>query len=418
MSINLYLDSALFKDDNDQISTALNNGSSLSEACASVGLENNNTSLITQQMQTLMQSSLFERTGVGRLGWNGNITHNGQTQCGVYTVATGGRTTVDIDLDGDGVIQDDEKNVDGAQAMAASYDSVLDLYIEDCIQKFIQENCGSDTSFWWEGRGFMQPEMQDKLYEEYGIVIDQIGDDRRTYSFSLVDKDGNVVEDANGKKASILWGDWVIPDGFAQGAELNLSSILDSIGYDCISKADFVFNEELGGEDAFDKMVNNLHTDVSNLLNLTNSSAYTGEEAQYSRISDMQTSQMYGDTQIISLATGGAISNENGESIDISKLANLAEDILPKEETEKEAEEDKDKKDEKVKTKSSDSEKTEQTSEKTPQNNDEILKEAISDYQDKLEKALEENPEADEKEIAKKVAKEYDIDFNDILQNI
>ena len=111
MSINLYLDSALFKDDNDQISTALNNGSSLSEACASVGLENNNTSLITQQMQTLMQSSLFERTGVGRLGWNGNITHNGQTQCGVYTVATGGRTTVDIDLDGDGVIQDDEKRM-------------------------------------------------------------------------------------------------------------------------------------------------------------------------------------------------------------------------------------------------------------------------------------------------------------------
>ena len=417
MTISTFLNPELFKDKNDQISTALNNGSSLNEACASVGLENNNTSLITQQMQTLMQSSLFERTAVGRLGWNGNITHNGQTQCGVYTVATGGRAKVDIDLDGDGVIQDNEKGVDAAQAMAASYDSELDLYIEDSIQKFIQENCGSDTSFWWEGRGFMQPEMQKKLYEEYGIVIEQVGDDRRTYSFSLVDDEGNVIEDANGNKASILWGDWVIPDGFAQGAELNLSSILDSIGYDCVSKADFVFNEELGGEAKFDEMINTLHKDVANVLDLTNSSAYTGEEAKYSRISDTKTSQMYGGTQIISLATGGAISSGNGETVDISQLADLGNIVDElKEETDETKEKDEDKK-EKEKVDDVKTDKTENKKEdKTLKTND-LLKDALNDYEEELNKALEENPQADKEEIAKEIAKKYDIDYNDILKN-
>ena len=56
----------------------------------------------------------------------------------------------------------------------------------------------------------------------------------------MVDDLGNIIEDTMGNKASIIWGDWVIPDGFAQGAELNLSSMLDLMGYECISKADFI----------------------------------------------------------------------------------------------------------------------------------------------------------------------------------
>ena len=423
MSITTINDIFKFKDNNDQISASLENGNTLSQACAEVGLTNNNTSFITEQMTKLMNNSLFQQNTVGRLGWGNNITHNGQTQCGVYTVATGGRAKIDIDLNDDGEISEDEKGVDAAQAMAASYDSELDLYIEDSIQEFIEKYCGNDTAFWWDGRGFMQPEMQEKLYQEYGIVINQVGDDRRTYSFSLVDQDGNVLEDANGNKGSILWGDWVIPDGFAQGAELNLSSILDSIGYDCVSKADFAFNEELGGEAGYNAMIEALHEDVANTLDLTSSSAYTGEESKYTQISDRKVDDMYGATQIISLASGGGTGNTvvdktTNKMIDIlTDMGIDMKDIYEGVENVKDATKEVVDKAKELLGVKSDDEKEEKT-----EDNDEIIEEAVEEYEKRFQEAskvsAEENEEIDTDKLAKEVAEEFGIDIDILMDEI
>ncbi len=415
MAITNIIDPLKFKDQNDQISNGLKDGKSLNDACAEAGLS---TDFITKQMHALMGNSLFNQSDDIVLGWGGKLQYDGQTQCGVYTVATGGRAKIDIDLNGDGVISEDEKEVDAAQAMAASYDSVLDLYIEDSIQKFIREELNGDTSFWWDGRGFMTEEAQKRLMDEYGIKVTQVGEDRRTYSFSLVDENGNVVEDANGKKASILWGDWVIPDGYAQGAELNLSSILDSIGYDCISKADFVFNEELGGEEAYNEMIKALHTDAANTLDLTSSSAYTGEESKYMQISKMQLSQMYGATKIISLASGGGSSKIDNAIFDalidfaIENDIDIEELIDEKDSFEKAKE--------KVKKAIIEKTGTEETI-KNIEDNTKALLEAVEAYQEKFEEiseTLEEGEEIDIEELAEEIADKYEIDIQDLLEEI
>jgi hypothetical protein len=53
-----------------------------------------------------------------------------------------------------------------------------------------------------------------------------------------------ILEDAAGKKGSIIFADCLTSDGTAQGAEMNLSSILDQMGYECVSKADFMGQEQ------------------------------------------------------------------------------------------------------------------------------------------------------------------------------
>lgn len=388
------------KDGNDQISDALKKGSSLEEACSEVGLTGNNTSFITKQMRELMKSSVFNQSDDVLLGHNGGIQHDGQTQCGVYTIATGGRAKIDIDLNNDGEISEDEKGIDAAQAMAASYDSELDLYIEDSIQKFIKEELNGDTSYWWDGHGFMTEEAQKKLYDQYGIVITQIGDDRRTYSFSLVDEEGNVVEDANGNKASILWGDWVIPDGYAQGAELNLSSILDSIGYDCVSKADFVFNEELGGEDGYNAMIAAFHQDAMNLLD--------GKETKYMQKGDTKVEQMYGNTEIITLATGGGkISSE--ELSELAKLARQFDINLNEIYSEEDSKEEAKAKLEEALKKAGASEK--QIKEAQDKDAAKALDEAVKEYQERLE----ENPDTNQEDLLKEIAEEFGVDV-DVLE--
>ena len=58
------------------------------------------------------------------------------------------------------------------------------------------------------------------------------------------DPNAEVITDEFGKKGSFIFSDCLIPDGVANGAEINLSSILDTMGYECISKADFIDNED------------------------------------------------------------------------------------------------------------------------------------------------------------------------------
>ena len=145
---------------------------------------------------------------------------------------------ISMDMNGDGSFED----VALADAIAGSFDSELDLYIQEKVNEAI-DKYGSCS------KGYLGQEAQKWLKEQYNIVVEAVGSEdgkntNRTYAFSLVDENGNVIEDANGKKGSYIFSDCLIPDGYAQGAEVNLSSILDQMGYDCISKADFLGNEQ------------------------------------------------------------------------------------------------------------------------------------------------------------------------------
>ena len=174
---------------------------------------------------------------------------------------------VDYDVDGDGVAEDGVKLAD---AIALSCDSELDLYIQDKLEE-VMKNHGVNL------RDLFGTKNSVGLRElaKFGIKVDAVGDDKdwqnRTYSFSLVEipddikaqgedavltamygdpengiepMDLKILEDANGKKGSFIFADCLVPDGHAQGAEINLSSILDSMDYECLSKADFMDNPQ------------------------------------------------------------------------------------------------------------------------------------------------------------------------------
>lgn len=186
-----------------------------------------------EAIKNAQSSSLF------KLHKNTGVEGGSETISGLDCVARGGRYKIEMDTDDDGELEE----VSAAEAMAASFDSELDLYIEDVLHQAIEK---FGTKFYWGG-SFKSQEAQD-FFAQHGIRVDQINN--RTYTFSLVDDEGNVLEDSEGGKGSILFGDWVIPDGYAQGSELNLSSLLDQMGYDCISKADFI-----GHEDDYNKVL-------------------------------------------------------------------------------------------------------------------------------------------------------------------
>ena len=166
---------------------------------------------------------------------------------------------ISMDTDGDGTIE----SVALADAVAASFDSELDLYIQDIVSEIMDKYGTCSKSYLGE--------KARKELAARGIRVDSVGDGteedgsitNRVYSFSLVElpenademtidelyaavysDDAKIVEDANGKKANYLFADCLIPDGCAQGAEVHLSSILDQMGYDCISKADFIGRED------------------------------------------------------------------------------------------------------------------------------------------------------------------------------
>ena len=133
--------------------------------------------------------------------------------------------------------------------MAASYDSVLDVVLDErfkeAMETFEREFC-EKTGRDFENGGFtfnwdyIMKNYANRLLNEYNISIVQtaIG----CFQVSLVDNDGNVIQDENGCLAQVQKRDIMIPDGVAQRAELNCSGLLDTMGYDIISNLDF--NEE------------------------------------------------------------------------------------------------------------------------------------------------------------------------------
>ncbi len=156
---------------------------------------------------------------------------------------------ISMDTDGNG----EYKEVGLLDAIANSFDSELDLYIQDKLEQVIAKYGSCSTQY-----------LSDKALAElksYGIVVENVGTRNRVYSFSLVDEDGNVLTDANGKKGSIIFGDCIVPDGYAQSAEVQLASILDCMGYDCISKADFI-----GREDEYWEVLAQVQENINNGL--------------------------------------------------------------------------------------------------------------------------------------------------------
>ena len=73
------------------------------------------------------------------------------------------------------------------------------------------------------------------LYENKGICV--IQDCDGTYSLSLVDKEGNIIE-IDGKMAQLYENDFLMPDGIAQNNELNCAESLDGMGWDVASALD------------------------------------------------------------------------------------------------------------------------------------------------------------------------------------
>ena len=197
--------------------------------------------------------------------------------------------TVSMDTDGNGEYE--EKKI--LDAVADSFDSELDLYIQDKLEKII-EKYGPNS------KNYLSSSALAEL-KSYGIVVESVGGKNgncdRVYSFSLVDENDNVLTDANGKKGSIIFADCLVPDGNAQAAEVQLSSILDSMGYDCISKADFI-----GREDEYWEVLSQIQENINNGL-------YEGKG---------NTSSIYGDikdivTSVASLWTGnGVIFGDDG----------------------------------------------------------------------------------------------------------
>ena len=177
---------------------------------------------------------------------------------------------ISMDTDGDGKTE----SVALADAIASSFDSELDLFIEEKVEEVIKKYGHCSKQY--------LSEAALKELASYGIRVDAVGDDDKTtnraYAFSLVEvpeehkndaynwmynteegKNAKVLEDANGKKGSYIFADCLIPDGYAQGAELNLSSILDQMGYDCVSKADFI-----GKEGEYNKLMSEIETRLQN----------------------------------------------------------------------------------------------------------------------------------------------------------
>ena len=202
-------------------------------------------------INNMANSSLFEGENV--------TAYYDRMVCAAENLVKNEDWRISKDKDGDGSIE----SVALADTIAASFDSELDLYIQDIIRD-VMAKYGSCS------KSYLGKKARKELAAK-GIRVDSVGDGteedgsitNRVYSFSLVEQpenadkisidelyeavysdDAKIVEDANGKKANYLFADCLIPDGFAQGAEVHLSSILDQMGYDCISKSDFIGRED------------------------------------------------------------------------------------------------------------------------------------------------------------------------------
>ena len=351
----------------------------------------------TEALDTCRNASVFD----GKLEKDATC-YRGRSVSGINCVADGKRSQINVYNEETG--QYETKS--GAQAMADSYDSELDLYIEATIADFIKNECGGDSSYWWEGRGFMTPEKQKLLKEKYNIVIAKLDD--RTFSFSMVDDLGNIIEDTMGNKASIIWGDWVIPDGFAQGAELNLSSMLDLMGYECISKADFI------GHDAeYQQLLSTVESEMNKLD--------AGQQTTYLRSSGIDageyiTKLYQGSTTDVSAhgSSEGQV-DQGGEGGD--EIAQVGE--TPEEQAAREAEEkakkeaeEKAKKEAAKKAAEADAQSGATGAGATASAN--VMDDALKEYLAYVEQAQKDGIEYDKDALIKDYAEKFGVDKDDL----
>lgn len=117
---------------------------------------------------------------------------------------------------------------------AQSYDTVLDLVLDAKLSAAIADIFKGDTDPNWES--LCKSGNAGKLLKEYGIQIVKTGD--RQYCFSLVDENGNVIQDSEGHLAQVYKNDYLMPDGQCQQNEVNISAALDAMGFDCMSVLD------------------------------------------------------------------------------------------------------------------------------------------------------------------------------------
>ena len=125
------------------------------------------------------------------------------------------------------------KSYNPYEEMAASYDSVLDLVLDEKLSNAMKELFPNQDMPSW-GALLNKSSV---LKEKYGIVIEQTSD--RMYYLSLVDENGKIIQDEMGNLAQVKKYDGMIPDGLAQVNEVFASGALDMMGYDCISMLDF-----------------------------------------------------------------------------------------------------------------------------------------------------------------------------------
>lgn len=188
--------------------------------------DDNSKMSVSDAYSKVLGSSIFADDNVG--------CYRSRMEKAITNLENNDKWTITVDDDGDGEFET-KKLID---AIADSFDCELDLYIQDKLEEVMKKygHCS---------KGYLSEKALAEL-KSYGIVAEAIGSDdkntNRVYAFSLVDENGNVLEQ-DGKKGSIIFGDCLIPDGYAQGAETQLSSILDLMGYDCVSKADFIGRE-------------------------------------------------------------------------------------------------------------------------------------------------------------------------------
>lgn len=285
------------------------NSEELKKVVQSAQNDNKNVSA-KEAIKAMGNSSIFSGEGV--------TDHFDRMANAVDSLINNHSWKVAMDTDGDGEME----NLDLADAIASSFDSELDLYIQEKVNEALKK-FGSCS------KGYLGEQAQQWLYDNYGITVEAIGgykvdkngeimkdengdpviqQTNRTYAFSLVDKEtGEVMQDANGKKGSYIFSDCLIPDGYAQGAEVNLSSILDQMGYDCISKADFI-----GREEEYEQLISAVEENV-------NAGLYSGSgddtSALYGVQKDITTAikNLWGGSGSAPGQNGGVSSSEQAE---------------------------------------------------------------------------------------------------------
>jgi len=381
--------------------------------------------------------------------YNQGFTHNGKVVNGSCT--EGGMKKAIL---GDYItlIKEDGTEVKGVEAMADSYDSTLDLLTQERFKQVLADKELGGYGTFLDNCNFLK--HTDEIREKYGIDIKVIqsvdangnyvaGLANRTFEISLVDEKGNIIEDADGNKSTILFGDWVIPDGTAQGAEFDFISVIDKAGFDCVSKADFIDNEtfaanpefqdENGNYDpakAYAYVIGQLENDLNNLKNggqgqYMKKGTQSASKSEYSATkfewwSKGGGKQYYQNSRLDSSLLGGVVTDlEKAFDLDNDGVLSAEEQAEMAKEVGSETEEHGAKKaGEAKKAAKPESFSDNSVAQQIAKDN---LNEANKGFESRMDELMRENPEKSEEElmyqVAEELSKEYDIDADDLVYN-